>query len=179
MGKVDEVIEQIIAPAIEQLSRGVVVNNGYVDEMRFVGTLYQIVGDMEMRQHLLGLSAFTAPMLAPLTNVDVDELFNQANPRSLDHHFAAMRWAVAAISGGRGEVGRARDVLRATGCVSRGAVRMPALSLPAFAVWRSIGSYLIAPEYDFSYYFCWIANTTRSALSLVVRCTNIVVSQRI
>lgn len=150
MTKIDDVIAKIIAPAIEQLSRGVVVNNGHVDEMRIVGTLYQIIGDMECRQHLLGLGAYTAPMLAPLTTVDSETLFQQAHPRSLEHHFALMRWAVDTINAGRGEVGRARAVLKAAGCMSTGEIRMPSLGLPAFAVWRHVGSFLIAPEYVLS-----------------------------
>lgn len=147
MTKINRIIETIIVPAMEQLVQGVIVMNGIVaEEMRIVGTLFEIVGDMELRQQLLSLRNYVAPSLPPtIAPLNAESLFAIEQPRSIDAHVELLRWAQMKMSG-RGEIGVARTALKAAGCIYDDAVVLPALALPAFAFWRTVGSYQMAAE---------------------------------
>lgn len=140
-------ITKIIAPAMETLSRGVVVAHHSIIERKIVGNMYQLVGDMQLREEILGLRNFVAPMQPPLVEINIETISANGQSRSLVAQSRLMEWSLQRLQQ-RTEVTKARDVLQAAGCNSKGDnITMPALlQSPVFAFWRTFGCSLIPPE---------------------------------
>lgn len=141
-------IENIFAPALERLSRGVVVAHNNVVEFSIVGTMYQVVGDMQLRQEVLGLRNYIAPMMPPLATIDINTISQQRQTRSLVAQAEIFTWALPRLTQ-RGDITATRQVLQIAGCNYSGSatIEHPALlRLSVFEFWRTIGAELIAPE---------------------------------
>lgn len=147
MQKQNEIIESIIAPAVERLSNGVVVENNGVSEWKIAGEMYALVGDMQLRQEILGLANFKPPMVPPATHVDLDWASTNRPSRSLEAQASLMKAAIPFLVQ-HGEITKAREVLKAAGCTYRGGVTVPVLlRLAVFEFWRTFRCELLAPEY--------------------------------
>jgi hypothetical protein len=148
MQKQNDIIESIIAPAVERLSNGVIVENNGVPEWKIAGELYALVGDMQLRQEILGLANFKAPMVPPATNIDLEWASTNRPSRSLEAQASLMECTIPLLVQ-YGEITKAREVLKAAGCTYKGAVSVPALlRLAVFKFWRTFRCELLAPEYD-------------------------------
>lgn len=140
-----------MAPAFEHLSRGVIVEHNGVAEFKIVGALYQVVADMQLRQEVLGLRNFIAPMLPPLVDIDIDTISTQRHSRSLVAQAALFDWAIPRLTR-RGDITKTRNALHVAGCGNVD-VSPALLRLPVFAFWRRVGMELIAPEYVFAFIY--------------------------
>jgi hypothetical protein len=153
MQRQNDVIRNLIAPAVERLSRGVRVMHDSVIEMQLCGGMYCVIGDMQLRQELLSLANHKAPMLPPLTPARAAAVFDDdfiASPycRSLVAHFSLLDAACDVVDKQQhGRIGLARDCMRAANISSStGNVVRSALADGAFALFRTIGVELIPPE---------------------------------